>query len=89
MKKINHKKISSIVNTFTWGQFIVSKVQFLVTLTILLGVFKVKMWICFAMMPILLVLIYVIGHIFNKHFRQHFMEEQFKDVGLNIKKGKK
>lgn len=78
--------IAKQINIIHWGQFVISKVQFLFTLAILLGVYKTTKLQKVLILVGGFIAIWIIGWVFNKLFREGFLKEQFKDVLIHDKK---
>lgn len=72
------KWINKRFNEFSWGQFIVSKFQFIITLFILIKIYEWPAWFNILAVVIGVLLTWFVGYKFNKHLRSDFQKEQFK-----------
>ncbi len=82
-KKESKKRVSIIYDNFNSGQQLFSKAQWLLSIVILLGVYKIRLiYYPFIIVPGI-VLLYYGGKIYNKYFRSYVIQRQFKDVKLN------
>ena len=70
------------VNELNWGQFVVGKIQWIVSMTILLKVFDAPAWIYFAAPVVIFVSILLIGRLFNAFLRKPYLKAYFKDFKL-------
>ena len=77
-------RYTKALNQFHWGQFFLSKAQWIVNLVILLKVFDMPMWTYFVIPIILVVFTWVLGiFVDSTGLRLRFIKENFK--GTNIK----
>ncbi len=72
--------LSKGLNQFNWGQFVVSKVQFVFTLLIFLKIYEVSLIITVLLVVVMLILTWIIGVIFDKKLRVRFQKENYKGV---------
>ena len=73
---------SNRLNEFNWGHFLISKVVFLLNLVIALKIFDAPLWVYFVAPVIMLVLIMLIGILFDKYMRKYYVDAHYKDTGL-------
>ena len=59
--------LSKRLNEFNWGQFVISKGQFVFTLLIFLKVYKVSIYITLILAICVLIFTWIIGVVFNKN----------------------
>ena len=81
--------IAKLSNDFHWGFFIVSKAQWIVSLTIMFKVFDLPLWTYFIIPLSMMVFIFIIGRIFNKYLREGFLESYYKDFKFENKTNNK
>ena len=74
--------IGKIINKLSWGQFLVGKVQFVIVLITMLGVFEVPTWICIISAVPVLIVVFIIGHFFDKYWRKPYLDAHYKNVKI-------
>lgn len=80
-------KLSLALNRFHWGQFFLSKIQWVMNLAILLKVFDMPLWTYIVFPSILILFTWLLGvYVDTAGIRLQFLKENFK--GTNIIEGK-
>jgi len=69
--------INKIINRLSWGQFLVSKIQFMFTLVIMLKVFNVKPIVYFIAGLTAFFLTYLMGWFFDKYLKEGYHEQYY------------
>ena len=68
------------LNDLHWGQFLYSKIQFIFTIAILVGVYKTSLLLKIIVIIISIIGAFYGGYLFNKYFRKDFQKEAYKDT---------
>jgi len=63
-----------------WGQFLWSKISFIITIAIFVGVYKFNTLVKIIIMIIAIIGAFGGGNIFNKYLRKDFQKELYKDT---------
>jgi len=71
-----------IINKLNWGQFMVGKVQFVVVIITMLGVFEVPTKICIILALPILIVVYILGHFFDKYWRKPYLDAHYKNIKI-------
>lgn len=74
------KIIANEINLFHWGAFVISKVQFIVTLLILIKVYETTSLQKVIITVIAVYCIRMIGYFFDKYFREDFQKQAYKNT---------
>jgi len=80
MNKQIKKKIMDIFHHIHWGQFLISKVQFLFTLLILVKVYNFSLVTNIIILTSGILIVWLSGYIWVNHFKDEFQSRFFKGV---------
>lgn len=71
------KTINKFINRLSWGQFLVGKIQMVVSLTILLKVFDVAYWVYPVVAGSIVVFLYFLGWFFDKQLKESYFDQHY------------
>ena len=74
------KLVGNVLDDFSSGQMLYSKVNWIVTIAILLGVYKIHLVLFIPILGGALIIIHISGKLYNKYLRDYIMTRQFKKV---------
>lgn len=77
--------INVFLNRLSWGQFLISKIQFIFTLVILLKVFDVKPMAYIIFGFVALVFTYFIGYLFDKYMKEDYHAKYYGNYKFKTK----
>lgn len=74
------KLIDKLINWIHWAQFIFSKGQFMLTLLILIKVYKTTLLQKVLILVGSIIIFLIVGYIFDKYFREDFQKNAYKNT---------
>lgn len=72
--------ISKLINWIHWAQFVFSKGQFILTLLILIKVYKTTLLQKIIIIIVTIIVFLIIGYLFDRYFREDFQKKAYKNT---------